>query len=118
MNEIRTPQKILHNSITSMDAHTVGVYSLNVKGASELPQHTVSIAVTGSVTGVVSVRARPVGATGFTRIGIESIDLSTATLLTWSVTGFFDAWALVVGTGIAGSGGAAQLIVGSCTTGL
>lgn len=118
MNDVQGPQKVSHKAITQMAAHSSGTYSQVVAGISELPQHSISIAVTGSVAGTVSVRARPVGATGFTRIGIESIDLSTADLLTWSVTGFFDAWALVVSVGITGTGAAAQLIVGSCTSGL
>lgn len=101
-----------------MAAHSAGTYSRILKGISEMPQHSVGLAITGSVTGVVSVRARPVGASGFTKVNIEAVDLATADLLCWSITGFFDAFALVVSTGIGGSGGAVQLIVGSCTNGL
>lgn len=112
------PQKVLHSAITLMAAHSVGTYSKVIGGASELPQHSVSLAITGTVAGVVSVRARPVGASGFTKVGIESIDLSADDLLCWSITGFFDAWALVVTTEVTGAGAGVQLIVGSCTSGL
>lgn len=112
------PQKVLHSVITLMAAHSVGTYSKVIGGASELPQHSVSIAITGTVAGVVTVRARPVNGGGFTKVGIESIDLAADSLLCWSITGFFDAWALIVETGITGTGAGAQLIVGSCTNGL
>lgn len=117
MNDTNMPQKVLHSAITLMAAHSIGTYSKVIGGASELPQHSVSIAITGSAAGVVTVRARPVNGGGFTKVGIESIDLSDS-LLSWSITGFFDAWALIVETGITGTGAGAQLIVGSCTNGL
>lgn len=112
------PQKVVHSVITQMAAHTVGTYSKVIGGASELPQHSVSIAIAGTIAGVVTVRARPVNASGFTKVGIESIDLAADPLLCWSITGFFDAWALIVETAITGANATAQLIVGSCTNGL
>jgi len=111
-------QKVAHNEVVAMGAHTAGTYSRILKGISELPQHSVALSITGSVTGVVSVRARPVGASGFTKLNMEAVNLATADTLCWSITGFFDAFALVVSTGIGGAGGAVQLTVGSCTKGL
>ncbi len=109
-------QKVTHNVITKMAAHTAGSYSETLQGVQELPQHCVSIAISGTPTGIVSVRARPVGASGFTKVYIESVNLATDARLSWIVNGFYDAWVLVVGTGLAG--GSCQLIVSSCTEGL
>lgn len=109
-------QRVVHNEIVGMSQPTTGTYSKILRGISEMPQHSIAIALSGATTGVVSVRARPVGASGFTKIAIESVDLATATLLSWSITGFYDGFALVVSTGIGVAN--MQLTVSSCVDGL
>lgn len=116
MNEVGALQRVFHNEVVAMGQLTAGVYSKTFKSVSDLPQHSIAIAITGSPTGVVSVRARPVGGAGFTKIAIENIDLAAENMLCWSITGFFDAFALVVTTGVAS--GSIQLLVSSCVDGL
>ena len=109
-------QRVIHNEVTSMAAHSAGTQSKTFKMISEMPQHNIAVAISGAPTGIFSVRARPVGGQGFTKVAIEGIDLSTEEMLSWSITGFYDAFALVVTTGIAS--GSIQLVVSSCTEGL
>lgn len=99
-----------------MSAHAVGQYSRILPDTRELTQHAISIATTGTPAGVISVRARPVGADGFTKVGVEAIDVAVETSLTWVITGIYDGFILVVTTAI--TGGSVQLVVNSCASGL
>jgi hypothetical protein len=86
----------------------IGTYSAANSNAQWSNRHYISVVVApGSTAGIFSIRAEPAGVadpgvTGFTKIEIESIDLSTATNLNFEVFGFFDAFAVIIGTAITG----------------
>lgn len=79
-------------------------------------RHYVTIIPSATLSaGTVSVRARPMSqgstVTGFAPVGIEAIALSGATNLQFTVAGFFDQFAAVIGTAV--TGGTIAVIVNS-----
>ncbi len=96
-------------TIVATGKAATGTYTKANSNAEWSNRHYISVVIAaGSTAGIFSIRAEPAGVdkgvTGFTKIEIESIDISTATSLNFEVLGFFDAFALIIGTAITGGG--------------
>jgi hypothetical protein len=94
-------------TIVAANKAAIGTYSKANPNAEFSNRHYISVVIAaGSTAGIFSIRAEPAGVgrgvTGFSKIEIESIDLSTATNLNFEVFGFFDAFAVIIGTAITG----------------
>lgn len=96
------------STIVAQNKSATGTYSTANKNVEWCNHHHITVLIAaGSTAGVFSIRAEPAGIaepgnTGFVKIEIESVDISTATSMTFTVEGFFDAFALIIGTAISG----------------
>jgi hypothetical protein len=87
---------------------TTGTYSVANRNSEFANRHYVSVVIApGTTAGVFSIRAEPAGVaapgqTGFVKVEIENVDVSAATCMQFEVAGFFDAWALIIGTAMTG----------------
>jgi hypothetical protein len=87
---------------------STGTYSMSNKNMEFCNKHYITVLIAaGSTAGVFSIRAEPAGVatpgmTGFAKIEIESVNIATATVMQFEVAGFFDAFALIIGTAISG----------------
>ncbi len=86
-----------------------GTYTAGNANAQWANNHYITILINGGATaGTLSVRGEPAGvntqpgALGYAKIGIEAVNLATATNLQFAVTGFFDAFAVVITGAVTG----------------
>lgn len=95
-------------TIVTTNKSATGTYSAANLNAEYANRHYASVVVApGTTAGVFSIRAEPAGvagagATGFSKVEIENVDLSTATNLNFEFFGFFDAFAVIIGTTVSG----------------
>lgn len=96
------------STIVAQNKSATGTYTVANQNAEWCNHHHITVLIAaGSTAGVFSVRAEPAGistpgSTGFVKIEIEDVDISTATSMTFTVQGFFDAFSLIIGTAITG----------------
>lgn len=97
-------------NIIAQAKSALGTFSQGAKNIQWANRHFVTFVPNGTITaGVVSVRAAPrfevnPGALGYAPVGIENINLATATSWQFTLDGFFTAFAFIIGTAVTGGG--------------